>query len=405
MCLAEVAGMLGVFAFPALLPQFRDAWSLSHTQAGWINGIYFAGYTAAVPLLTSLTDRMDARRIYLAFAAVGGLANLGFALAAHGFWTAMVFRALSGLGLAGTFAPGLKGLIDRLPAEAQPRAVSFYTACFGLGMSLSFLAAGVLNRAFGWQAAFAVAAAGSGVSLALAAWVLEPRPRQGEDPPARVLDFRSVWSNREARAYIVAYGCHMWEMFAARSWLVAFLTFSLSLQPQGGERIAPTTVVALAGIGGMLASILGGEAALRCGRRRVVAAIMWASAATGLAIGFSPSLPYPVVAVLCVVYTLLFQGDSAAIHAGVILAAAPGRRGAAMALQSLVGFGAASVGAVAAGALLDLSGGGSTLASWGLTFGSMGVAAALGALLLPRMAAGAVSNPDVRPFRTPRAGR
>jgi MFS family permease len=197
----------------------------------------------------------------------------------------------------------------------------------------------------------------------------------------------------------------MWEMFAARSWLVAFLTFSLSLQPQGGERIAPTTVVALAGIGGMLASILGGEAALRCGRRRVVAAIMWASAATGLAIGFSPSLPYPVVAVLCVVYTLLFQGDSAAIHAGVILAAAPGRRGAAMALQSLVGFGAASVGAVAAGALLDLSGGGSTLASWGLTFGSMGVAAALGALLLPRMAAGAVSNPDARPFRTPRAGR
>ncbi len=34
-------------------------------EAGAISGILFAGYMMSVPVLTSLTDRMDSRRIYL----------------------------------------------------------------------------------------------------------------------------------------------------------------------------------------------------------------------------------------------------------------------------------------------------------------------------------------------------
>jgi MFS family permease len=94
---------------------------------------------------------------------------------------------------------------------------------------------------------------------------------------------------------------------------------------------------------------------------------------------------YNAVVILCMVYTLFFQGDSAAIHTGVITSTAPQRRGAAMALQSLGGFATASLGSVAAGFVLDISGAGSTVWSWGLTFGSMGVAAALGAVLLHRI--------------------
>ncbi|MCA1786647.1 MAG: MFS transporter, partial [Desulfobacteraceae bacterium] len=133
LCTAEVAGMLGVFAFPALLPHFMQIWDLSGNQAGWINGIYFVGYTAAVPLLTSLTDRMDARRIYLAGCVIGIVSNVGFAYLAGGFWSALIFRALCGISLAGTFIPGLKALMDRVAPSAQPRSIAFYTACFGLG--------------------------------------------------------------------------------------------------------------------------------------------------------------------------------------------------------------------------------------------------------------------------------
>ncbi|MCH8138313.1 MAG: hypothetical protein IH926_05060 [Proteobacteria bacterium] len=46
LCAAEIASMPGVAAFPALLPTFIGEWQLTNTDAGWINGIYFAGYLA-----------------------------------------------------------------------------------------------------------------------------------------------------------------------------------------------------------------------------------------------------------------------------------------------------------------------------------------------------------------------
>src|SRR5437764_8400000 len=72
MVAAEVLGMLGIAAFPTLLPEFSRAWGLSATDSGWISGLYYAGYVAAVPVLTAATDRIDPRRIYLAATALGG---------------------------------------------------------------------------------------------------------------------------------------------------------------------------------------------------------------------------------------------------------------------------------------------------------------------------------------------
>jgi len=43
MCIAQVLGMICVFAFPALLPYFINLWDLTNNQAGWISGIYFVG--------------------------------------------------------------------------------------------------------------------------------------------------------------------------------------------------------------------------------------------------------------------------------------------------------------------------------------------------------------------------
>jgi len=159
---------------------------------------------------------------------------------------------------------------------------------------------------------------------------------------------------------------------------VAFLTFALALQPVYNNFMVPTTVMAVAGIFGMTASILFGELAVKFGRRRVVSIVMAVSCLLGLSIGFLARVPYPVLVCFCIGYTVFFQGDSAAIHAGVITAAAPERRGATMALQSLAGFTAASAAPVAAGFILDMTGGGTNLLSWGFTFGLMGAAALLG---------------------------
>src|SRR5207247_10197351 len=65
MCAAHVASMAGFSTYATLLPRLQHAWSLNNSQAGFISGAFFAGYMAAVPLLTSLTDRVDAPPVYL----------------------------------------------------------------------------------------------------------------------------------------------------------------------------------------------------------------------------------------------------------------------------------------------------------------------------------------------------
>lgn len=373
--------MLGVFAFPALLPDFAREWSLSNTQAGWINGIYFGGYALGVPVLASLTDRVDGRRVYLTMAAVGALASVGFALLAQGFWTALLFRLLAGVGLAGTFIPGLKALVDRTEGLAQTRAVSFYTATFSLGTASSFFVTGELAGMLGWRWAFAAAGLGLLVAMIIVFLVMEPRPRGAVAPPA-LLDFRPVLRNRAAMAYVLAYASHTWELFAARSWMVAFLAFSLTLQPPGSVHWEPTSVAALTGLVAMWASVGGAELAMRFGGRRVLNVIMGLSAVFGCTIGFLAGLPYPVVAALCMGYMLFVQGDSAILHAGTVRHADVTRRGATLAVQSLLGFGAAFVAPLVVGVVLDLTGGGLSPASWGAGFAVMGLVVALGPLIL-----------------------
>ena len=384
MCLAEILNMVGIFAFPALLPHFMELWDLSNTEAGWISGIYFAGYTLSVPVLGGLTDRLDPRRIYLGSTLVGIGAALGFAFLAEGFWSALAFRALAGFGLAGTFIPGLKGLVDRLNDTAQPRAIAFYTAAFSLGTAQSFFATGFLTTHFGWRPAFGFAACTGGLAFLLAALVLAPRPPQsGEQAQGHFLDFRPVLRNRQAMGYILAYTCHTWELFAARSWVVAFLSFALTLRPENaGGFLPPSSIVAITALAAMWASVGGAELALIFGRHRVLRCIMWGSALFAFSLGFLPGLPYPILALLCMLYFLFVQGDSATLHTAAIQSASLSQRGLTMAFQSLLGFGAAFVGPLVVGVILDLSGGGTTSQSWGAAFASMGLVVAFGPVFI-----------------------
>ena len=65
LCVALTCATLSYTTFAALIPTFSALWQLNYTQAGIVNGAFIAGYVVAVPLLVSLTDRIDARRILL----------------------------------------------------------------------------------------------------------------------------------------------------------------------------------------------------------------------------------------------------------------------------------------------------------------------------------------------------
>lgn len=382
-CTAEVLTMTGVFAFPALMPVFLADWRLSNAEAGWIAGIYFGAYALSVPVLVALTDRVDARWIYIGGAALAAVSSAGFALFASGFWSALLLRAMAGTGLAATYMPGLRVLVDRYRGAHPSRAVSLYTASFSLGTALSFLAAGAIVAVADWRWVFAASALAA-AAAALMVLPLGAAAPQPADTPRRLLDFRPVFANRAAMGYILGYGVHCWELFTFRSWTVALLAFSLTLQRDGAgpALLAPTTVATISALVAMAASVFGNELCVRYGRRRVIQAVMVASAAIAFGLGFTTPLAYGMVVVFTLAYSAVVQLDSAALTAGAVHAAEPGRQGSTMAVHSLIGFGCGFVGPLVLGWLLDVTGGGLTTLSWGLAFASVGVVGLLGPLAL-----------------------
>ncbi|GAB4360359.1 MAG: MFS transporter [Kiloniellaceae bacterium] len=384
LCATQVLGMLHNATFPALIPVFQPLWDLSGTEAGWISGIYYAGYAAAVPLLVTVTDRTDARAIYLACCLVGGLAALGFAFLAGGFWSAMVFRVLGGISLAGTYMVGLKLLTDRLDERRRPRAVAVYTAFFGIGASLSVFVAGEVETRAGWSAAFVAASLGSFLAFALVLAFVRPLATKPAAPAdSHVFDFRPVLRNRPAMAYTLGYAAHIWELFGFRAWLVAFLVFVFAQQPSLADvRWTPTQAATVILLLGMPASILGNEIATALGRRRSVAVFMIASGAISLTIGFLAAAPLWLLGALLVVYGCVIMMDSGALTAGTVISATPERRGATMALHSLMGFASGFVAPLAFGAVLDLGGGSDSGLAWGLAFGLLGLGVLTGPLVL-----------------------
>lgn len=381
LCAAEVLTMVGVFAFPALLPAFVTEWGLSNTEAGWISGVLFAGYTLAVPVLTTLTDRMDAKRVYLCGALVAGISCLLYAVAAEGFWSALGLRFLAGVGLAGTYMPGLKALVDRTRGPKQARWISFYTASFSLGTSGSFMIIGAVAELWGWKPAFALAGIAALAAFALVLAQLEKAEPIPPAQPVNPFDFGPVFRNRAAMGYVLGYAAHVWELFGARSWMVAFLAWVLASQPGAGGP-SPTTAATIGALLAMASSLIGADLAIRFDRRRVCALAMVSSALLAAVIGFLGGLPYGIVVGLMLLYNVLIQIDSAALTTGAVMAAEPERRGATIAIHSLLGFGAGFVGPLAFGMVLDLAGGGNSSLAWGLGFASLAVVVGLGPLAL-----------------------
>ena len=262
-------------------------WRLTNSEAGWITGIFYAAYMVAVPVLVTLTDRVDARLVYLSGLGCTIAAHLLFALVADGFWSALALRALAGVGWAGTYMTGLKLLADQVDAKMLSRAVTGHAASIGISGALSFSCAGLLAGFYGWRAAFVVAGLSACARMAArrALGAATTRRKPAADG-AKLFDFRPVFANRSAMAYSLAYCIHTLEMSALRGWGVAFLGF-VAIGAGVTERIlARTAVLTALGLIGTAASVIGNEVAIRMGRRRLIALAMLASAALGGSIGF-----------------------------------------------------------------------------------------------------------------------
>jgi len=378
--LAELLTMLTFANYTAALPVLRQEWGLSAAQAGAIFAGQQVGYTIAVVILSTLTDVAGVRIIYLLGAVWNGIFGVLFAVFADGFGSALLLRALGGVGLAGTYVPGMRLVVETFPAQRRGAAMGVYIACFSLGISLSLLLTGLLLP-HNWRTAFAVTSAGPLGAALIAWWTVRDVPRPapygtGQRQAARLWSsIAGALRNLRALRFIAAYTAHNWELFGMRAWLPAFLT-SLWVQqgmPLTAATVRGATFGSLVLVASGFSNATGGWLSDHLGRRRTIIIFLTASAVCSATIGWTPALGMAVVLALALLYGLLVTAESSTLSTAVAESATPDTLGATLALQSGLGFLVTAISPPLFGVILDLSDG-----AWGWGFTSLGVVAILG---------------------------
>ena len=248
-CAAQVLVQIGAFFWPALVPEMMARWRLTNSEAGWITAAFYGAYMLAVPVLVTLTDRVDTRRVYLGGVAAMIAGHALFAALADGFWSALrgaqpdrhrLGRNLHDRPQAARRQGGRENPVAR---RGRPRREHRHLGRALLCVRRPARAGGRLAlrlRCGGLQRRGRVAhhcARGAAPGRA------EPNRRRARrcSTSARCCAIAPPWPTR------VAYGLHTLEMAALRGWGVAFLASVAASTGAAGGFLSPTaTLTALA---------------------------------------------------------------------------------------------------------------------------------------------------------------
>jgi MFS family permease len=124
---------------------------------------------------------------------------------------------------------------------------------------------------------------------------------------------------------------------------------------------------------GMIASLLAGVFADRFGRTPVILLMASVSAGCSLVFGWLIGASLALVVGLGLLYGFAALGDSPIYSTAITEVVAPAYRGAALALRSLLGYGAGAIAPLLFGAILDWYGI-KNAGAWGWAFVSLGMA-------------------------------
>lgn len=388
-CVAYGLIMLVFLNYAAVLPLIQKEWRLSSAAAGSIFSAYQVGYIISAVVLTSLTDRFNTKYIFVGSALWSGLANILFALFATDLTSALILRGLAGLGMGGTYMPGVKMVADRFASGERGKAVGFYTSAFVFGAAGSVAVAGGVAAVAGWRMAIFTTAIGALIGCALSWEVLRDQQQPRPEPyPHRFT--REVLSNTPALLMVGSYAGHMWEMYGMRAWMAAFLTasfFSMGYELERAAGIGATATAIIVAVGGF-ATGLAGMLSDRIGRTRTVALAMTASAACSFSFGWLFGASPALLLGFGLLYSFLVVAESPVLSAGLTELVAGRYLGAAMGIQTLFGFIAATFSPPIFGYILDLTNpkagarGAAVMTEWGYAFSILGLGAVLGLICM-----------------------
>ena len=327
---AELLGTSLWFSGNHAIGELAREWDLQGAEKGWLllaTQLGFIVGTLGVSL-SGLADAFPSNRIFAVCALVGAAANAGFGLLADDLETALTFRFVTGLALAGVYPLGMKLVVTWAPGQGGA-ALGWLVGALAMGAGVPFLAT-ALAVSGDWEVPVLVSSALATLS-AVMIWGLGEGPARKPTVP---MSWSRVWAAFRVpnfRASAFGYFGHMWELYAF--WALVPLLVAL---------VGDDFSVAWGSFGviaaGACGCVIGGKLSGRVGSAAVAGSALAVSA---LMCALSPALglmPGWLALLALGVWGFAVVADSPQFSAMSAKYCPPESVGSALAVQNAVGF-------------------------------------------------------------------